>query len=71
MLSKLHAQDEAGVVTVTAADLYAEDLRFAAVLVGHAGHLGFEDLLTEARRVDEEEAQAFLGSIRHADRLHD
>jgi hypothetical protein len=57
---------ESGVVTVTDDDLYREDVEFAAVLVGNAGHLGFEELMAEARRVNDESAQAFLWSVEHA-----
>lgn len=57
---------EPEVVTVTDDDLCREDVEFAAVLVGNAGHLGFEELMSEARRVNDESAQAFLWSVEHA-----
>lgn len=57
---------EPEVVIVTDDDLCREDVEFAVVLVSNAGHLGFEELMSEARRVDEEEAQSFLRSVEHA-----
>lgn len=62
----MHASSPLEAVTVTDDDLYREDVEFAAVLVGNAGHLGFEELMSEARRVNDESAQAFLWSVEHA-----